>query len=107
VESLTRHEIKRREHLVELQSAFGFQPSTMRHYKPTAFSLDELGWQTDKGIVLAKTLIQGLRKKLILLPSINVIERICAEAITRTKRRIYRALTESLCETHFLRTPRR
>jgi hypothetical protein len=93
----------RREHLVELQNVFGFQPFTMRHYKPAVHSLDELAWQTDKGIVLAKSLIHGLRKKLILLPSINVIERICAEAITRARRRTYKALTEPLSETHFQR----
>jgi hypothetical protein len=48
-------------------------------------------------------LIQGLRKKLILLPSINVIERICAEAITRAKRRIHQALTVPLSESHHQR----
>ena len=49
--------------------------------------------QTDKGIVLASELTDGMRRKSILLPSPNVIERICAEAITRANRRIYAALT--------------
>ena len=46
----------RREHLLELQSVFGFQPFTMRHYRPSVHSLDDLAWQTDKGIVLASAL---------------------------------------------------
>jgi len=41
----------RREHLLELQSVFGFQSFTTRHYRPSVYSLDELAWQTDKGIV--------------------------------------------------------
>ena len=79
----------RREHLVELQSVFGFQPFNMTHYRSEVHGLDELAWQTDKGIVLATALAQGLRNRRILLPSINVIDRICAEAITRATRRIY------------------
>ena len=93
----------RREHLVELQTVFGFQPFTMRHYRPAVHSLDDLAWQTDKGIVLAGALIESLRRQSILLPTPNVLERICAEAITRANRRIYRTLTGSLSDTHYQR----
>lgn len=86
----------RREHLLELQSVFGFKTFTMRHYRSAMHGLEELAWQTDKGILLASVLIQNLRNQLILFPSVNVIERICAEAITRATRRIYISLTESL-----------
>lgn len=90
----------RREHLLELQSVFGFQPFTTQHYRPSVHSLDDLAWQTDKGIVLATTLIEGLRHKRILLPSMLVLERICAEATTHANRRIYAALTDSLSAVH-------
>ena len=93
----------RREHLVELQTVFGFQPFTMRHYRPAVHRLDDLAWQTDKGIVLAGALIESLRRQSILLPAPNVLERICAEAITRANRRIYRTLTGSLSDTHYQR----
>lgn len=44
----------RREHLVELQTVFGFQPfTTLSHYRAAVHSLADLAWQTDKGIVLA------------------------------------------------------
>ena len=93
----------RREHLLELQSVFGFQPFTMRHYRPSVHSLDDLAWQTDKGIVLASALVEGLRRQSVLLPSLNVVERVCAEAITRANRRIYAALTDSLTSLHHQR----
>ena len=90
----------RREHLTELQSVFGFQLFAGRHYRAAGHGLDDLAGQTDKGIVLATALVQSLRSQSILLPSINVIERICAEAVTRATRRIHSLLTESLTDEH-------
>ena len=90
----------RREHLVELQSLFGFKPFATVHYRPAIESLRDLTWQTDKGVLLAASLIHSLRSKSILLPSINVIERICAEALTRATERIYLSLTTPLSDNH-------
>jgi TnpA family transposase len=95
-----QREETRREHLVELQTVFGFQPFTLRHYRPAVHSLRELAWQTDKGIVLAEALIDRLRRQSILLPTLPVIERLCAEAITQANRRIYRTLTAALSDRH-------
>ena len=72
----------------------------MRHYRPAVDGLDDLAWQTDKGIVLAGALVGNLRRQSILLPSVNVIERICAEAITRATRRLHASLTEGLTPEH-------
>ncbi|HNF92590.1 MAG TPA: Tn3 family transposase [Accumulibacter sp.] len=90
----------RREHLLELQAVFGFQPFTTPHYRPSVYSLDELAWQTDKGIVLAMALVDSLRRKGVLLPTPGVIERICAEAITRANRRLYAVLADPLSDAH-------
>jgi hypothetical protein len=49
-----QREQTRREHLVELQTVFGFQPFTMGHYRQAVQLLTELAMQTDKGIVLAR-----------------------------------------------------
>jgi len=68
----------------------------MNYYKPAVQNLETTAWQTDKGIVLIRELIESFRNQKILLSSINVIERICAEAITQAERRIYTSLTESL-----------
>ena len=64
----------RREHLVELQTVFGFKPFTMSHYRQAVHTLTELALQTDKGIVLASTLVENLRRQTIILPAINAIE---------------------------------
>ena len=52
-----QREQTRREHLVELQTVFGFQPFTIGHYRQAVQLLTELAMQTDKGIVLARALI--------------------------------------------------
>lgn len=56
--------------------------------------------QTDKGIVLAGLALETLRQKRIILPALSVIERACAEAVTRANRRIYRTLNEPLERHH-------
>lgn len=91
----------RREHLLELQAAYGFQSfTTLSHYRAAVHSLDDLAWQTYKGIVLARELAEGLRRKSVLLPAVGVMERICAEALTRANRRIHAALTDPLETGH-------
>jgi len=95
-----QREQTRREHLIELQTIFGFQTFTTAHYKSALDSLEGLAWQTDKGIVLAASLMQSLRNQLVLLPSIHVIERICAEAVTKASRCIYITLTAPLSKQH-------
>ena len=98
-----RRDQTRREHLAELQSAFGFQAFGVKHYRSAVQGLDDLARQTDKGVVLATALIQSLRSQSILLPSVGVVERICAEAVTRGNRRFFTSLTERLTEQHRLR----
>jgi len=49
-----QREQTRREHLVELQTVFGFQPFTMSHYRHAVQLLTELAMQTDNGIALAR-----------------------------------------------------
>jgi hypothetical protein len=75
----------------------------MRHYRSGVRSLEDITWQTDKGIVLASALIEEYRRQKVLLPSLNNIERTCAEAVTRANRRIYAALTGSLTDVHRVR----
>ncbi|OFC71408.1 hypothetical protein BFC18_07995 [Alteromonas confluentis] len=49
-------------------------------------------------MVLAKTLLDYLRTQKIVIPGMDVLERICAEAITLGTKRVYRALTSELSE---------
>ncbi|EDS4233472.1 DUF4158 domain-containing protein, partial [Klebsiella pneumoniae] len=68
-----QREQTRREHLVELQTVFGFKPFTMSHYRQAVHTLTELALQTDKGIVLASALVENLRRQSIILPAMNAI----------------------------------
>ncbi|HAT3689744.1 TPA: Tn3 family transposase [Citrobacter freundii] len=95
-----QREQTRREHLVELQTVFGFKPFTMSHYRQAVHTLTELALQTDKGIVLASTLVENQRRQSIILPAMNAIERASAEAITRANRSIHAALADSLIPVH-------
>jgi hypothetical protein len=50
--------------------------------------------------VLAELLVETLRQQRIILPPIDVIERVCSEALTRGTRKVYQALTASLSDQH-------
>ena len=90
----------RREHLLELRAYLGMESFGLAHYRRAVHATTELALQTDKGVVLAGSVIDALRHRHILLPPLDVIERICAEAITRANRRIYAALTDPLSAEH-------
>lgn len=93
-----QREQTRREHLRELQAAFGFQPSGLAHYRATVPWLTEGALQIDKGVVLVQVqaLIGYLRRQSILLPTVAVLERLSAQALTRANRGLYQTLTEDL-----------
>ncbi|WP_427131691.1 Tn3 family transposase [Pseudarthrobacter sp. S9] len=95
-----RREQTRHEHLIELQTGFGFKLFGLSQYRAAVHELVELALQTDKGIVLAGALVESLRRQGIVVPAVDVIERVCAEAITKANRRIYAALTGDLSDDH-------
>jgi TnpA family transposase len=86
----------RREHLVELLSLLAIKPFSSRHYRALSEWLEPTALQTTRGIVLAQAVVEELRKRLIVLPPVAVIERLCAEAATRAQRKIFILLTEDL-----------
>ncbi len=90
----------RREHLMELQSLFGFKSFTTEDYVDAINQLEELAKQTDRGPVLASALIKKLRTSNVLVPALTLVEQICAEAITNANRFIYHELTRSLTSAH-------
>ena len=95
----TREET-RREHLLQLRAYLGLASFGAGYYRQTVNRLCELAMQTDKGIVLVGQVLDDLRQRRVIIPSLDVIERICAEAITRANRRLYRLLTEPLTKDH-------
>jgi TnpA family transposase len=86
----------RREHLLELQLQFGFSIFSAEDYKKNLEELINIALRNDKGIVIATQLVDTLRKRKVLLPTLPIIDRICSEAITRANRQIYRALSDPL-----------
>lgn len=85
----------RREHFQELRAYLG-----LSEFRKLAHGVADLAMQTDKGLVLAAHAFETLRQRHIILPTLAVIERVCAEAVTRANRRIYRALLEPLQPHH-------
>ncbi len=93
-------ETTRREHLLELRAYLGVEPFGLPHYRQAVLSTTDLALQTDKGVVLAGSVLDTLRLRHIIIPVLDVIERVCAEAITRANRRIHAALIDSLETAH-------
>lgn len=79
----------RREHLIELQALLKLRPFNTTDYRHFVYQLAELAQQTDRGIVLAEFLVEMLRNQHIIIPTIDVIERLCSEALTRGTRQLY------------------
>ncbi|GAA1114259.1 hypothetical protein GCM10009582_09570 [Arthrobacter flavus] len=94
----TREET-RREHLLELRTYLGLESFDLAHYRQAVHSTTELAMQSDEGIVPAGV-VDALRCRHVVMPSLDVIERICAEAITRANRNLYAAFTHSLSAAH-------
>ncbi|WP_395826569.1 Tn3 family transposase, partial [Collimonas sp.] len=92
----------RREHFQELRAYFSLFAFGLPDFRTLVHSLADLAMQTDKGLVLAEQALDTLRQRRIILPALSVIERACAEAVTRANRRIYRILLEPL-QPHHLR----
>jgi hypothetical protein len=92
----------RREHFQELRAYLSLSAFGLPDFRKLAHSLADLAMQTDKGLVLAAQALETLRQRNIILSTLAVIERACAEAVTRANRRIYRALLEPL-QPHHLR----
>ena len=91
-----KREQTRREHLAELQSWLGMRVFSASDYRHGVRQLADLAQQTDRGIAL----VDLLRQQHIILPAIDVIERLRSEALTRGTRQVYKALTAPLEDYH-------
>lgn len=90
----------RREHLNEVRIYLNLSAFGLPDFRTLVLELTELAMQTDRGVVLANQALEVLRGRRIIRPSLSVIDRVCAIAITRASQRIYRALIEPLTELH-------
>lgn len=85
-----------RRHVLELQRVFGFTSFTVQEQRLGVEALSKSALVTDHGFVLAEELVESLRRRRVLLPPLSVMEKMCAEAITRGNRAVYATLTEGL-----------
>jgi hypothetical protein len=90
----------RREHLVELQDCLQLTLFCAADYRRLSRQLSELGRQTDHGFVIAAALVERLRQQHIILPTADVIDRLCSEALARGTRQMYEALIAPLSDRH-------
>ena len=86
--------------MAELQAWLNMTPFGIADYRRFVRQLAELAQQTDRGIVLAEALVELLRQQRIIIPALDVIERVCSEALTRGTRQMYEALTALLADHH-------
>lgn len=96
-----KREQTRRVHLQELQNIYKYRTFGFDDYQVVLELAIRIALQTDKGILIAIEIIEYLRKNSILLPSINVIERICSEALTKANRQIYTLLSFPLTSSQY------
>jgi len=95
-----RRDETRREHLQELLDRFELRQFNRTDYRALIDWLMPLALQTTQGIVLAHAVANELRTRKILLPTVALIEKICAIALTRAERETFRRLTAGLTDTH-------
>ena len=95
-----QREQTRRERLLELQAWLGMTLFSAADYLRCVHQIAALAQQTDRGIVLAEALVALLRQERIILPALDVIERVCSEALTRGTCQVYEALTAPLLDHH-------
>jgi len=85
------------EHLLKLHALLGVRPfDEARDRRPSLVALSELALRTDKGLTLAASFIADARRRKLLLPKVEIIESICAEAVTQGERRIHELLAGGL-----------
>ena len=89
----------RREHALELQSVFGYRPFTIAEYRKVRRWLTDLALQTNKALALAEQLIERLRNQRIIVPAITMIDRLCAEALARGVKLLYKKADSSASMT--------
>ncbi len=72
------------------------RPFTVPEYRGFRGWLTQLALHTHKPVALADQLIERLRSDQIIVPPIQVVDRLCGEALARGTRVVYPVLTEPL-----------
>jgi TnpA family transposase len=71
-----RRDETRREHLLELQNHYGIRSFTLGRYRSLAGWLLSTALQTSKGVSLVHAAIEELRRRSVIIPRLQVLERL-------------------------------
>ena len=88
----------RREHLLEIETALGLRPLTRVLYRELAAWLLPTALATDHGPTLVTTLLEELRARRIVCPSLPAIERLAGSVRARAQRQLWRRLADGLTD---------
>lgn len=95
----TREET-RQEHGREIRAYLGMSAFGIADFRQLVEHVGAVAAQTDKGLLLVEGARDFLRARKVALPGLSVIERACAQALTRANRNIYATLGGHLSVEH-------
>lgn len=90
----------RREHLTELYRYLGVKAFTNKIQQSCITHLLPMATRTDKGILLAEEMLAYLRQNKVMFPTIDVVERTCAEAMAGGDKIVFQTLNAPLTSAH-------
>jgi hypothetical protein len=88
----------RRERLLELQNHYGIRSFTLGLYRSLAGGLLPTALQTNRGAALVRVAIEELRRQLVNIPRLPLLERPCAETALRAQRQLFATLSANLTD---------
>ncbi|MEO8283508.1 MAG: Tn3 family transposase [Pseudarthrobacter sp.] len=95
----TREET-RQEHGREIRAYLGMSAFATADFRQLVEHVGNVAAQTDKGLLLVEGARDFLRARKVALPGLSVIERACAQALTKANRNIYATLGDHLSVEH-------
>jgi hypothetical protein len=90
----------RQEHGREIRAYLGISAFGITDFRQLVEHVGDVAAQTDKGLLLVESAKDFLQSKKVALPGVSVIERACAQALTRANRNIYATLCGHLSVEH-------
>lgn len=92
----TGRDTTRREHVAEIVRTFGFRPFDARAYRELSRWLLPIAEGTDSGEALVVALLEEMRHRRIVAPTLSSVERLAWETRCRAQDRVFGRLVEGL-----------
>ena len=86
----------RREHMTELQRRLRLRSFGFADWRSCLKAGADAAWATDRGEPIVQAMIAHLRVNNVLLPTVNVLERIGLAARARARKKVFEALADGL-----------